>query len=265
MSEPKLSATTIPVWAWFLPMLPLSIFFYEYQFGLDEHWFLVLNRLSTSFPDLLWTGLSLLGNGWSVLGVALPLVIFARRSIYAALLSGIFAGIFSDFLKDLANTKRPAGVLDQSLFRIIDNPLLYSAMPSGHTMTAFSIATAIFFSLSKKRHPAWNLLFVLAIGTGLSRIAVGAHWPQDTLVGAALGIYAGLIGAFLAKQIPERFLQTQAWPLKAVFVGSLVSFYFLVADTLDFSQNQYLQYVIAGVIVLTWAMVYKSISSQPRS
>jgi membrane-associated phospholipid phosphatase len=36
-----------------------------------------------------------------------------------------------------------------------------------------------------------HLHFTLPNATGVSRIAVGAHWPEDVLVGASLGIIAG--------------------------------------------------------------------------
>jgi membrane-associated phospholipid phosphatase len=244
-----------PLWAWFLPLIPLCIFAAEYAAQLDHTWFVAINHYTSQYPDILWTSFSLFGNGWSVLGIALPLVLLARRPLYAAVISGIFAGIFSSMLKNFFNTARPAGVLDQNLFHIIGEPLMHSAMPSGHTMTAFSIATAIYFSLSKPRHRLWLILFFVAFCTGLSRIAVGAHWPEDTLVGASLGILSGLIGALLAQHIPKQQLELNAWPVRILFVGSMISIYFLAFDSLDFTLNQTTQIGIGLIILCTWARV----------
>jgi len=202
---------------------------------------------------MFWTGLSLLGNGWSLFALVFPMMLITRKPFYAAIISGVFAGIFSHVGKSIADTSRPAGVIDPSTFHIIDAPLLHSAMPSGHTMTAFSVATAIFFSLPKPHRHRWLFVFALAIGTGISRIAVGAHWPQDVLVGCSLGLISGLIGAVLIEKIPERLFLLTAWPFKIVCLFSTVSLYLLVADTLDFQINKTLQLFLAVMIFFTWA------------
>lgn len=68
----------------------------------------------------------------------------------------------------------------------IDN---YS-MPSGHTATAF--ISAVFIAQAHSLQ-GWKLglIFSLAALVGISRIAVGAHWPSDILVGAGMGILIG--------------------------------------------------------------------------
>jgi len=242
----------LPSWTYFLPLPFFGLFLIEYHFGFDQTWFLWINHHAQVLPDQFWTSLSLFGNGWSAFGIALPLLLFARKALYAAVISGAFTGVLSHFAKKVAQTDRPAGVLDQNLFHIIDHPLLHSAMPSGHTMTVFAIATAIFFSLSASHKKAWLVIFVIACGTGISRIATGAHWPQDVLVGAGLGMYSGLLAAYYASFIPEHLLQWTAWPVKCIFLGSLISWYFLLVDTLDFEQNRPIQLIIAAWMLLTW-------------
>jgi membrane-associated phospholipid phosphatase len=262
MFNPTLKINSTPIWAWCLALIPGIIFVFDFSLKKDQEWFLAINHATSQLPDLLWTGLSLFGNGWSVLGLALPLLLIYRRALYSAVISGVFAGLFSSFAKKLASTDRPAAVLSQDLFHIIDKPLMHSAMPSGHTMTAFSIATAIYFSLPKNKHPAWNLVFVIAIGTGISRIAVGAHWPEDVFVGASLGILSGLIGASIGQGINTSALTITAWPVKVILAASLVSLYFLVRDTLDFAMNQILQDLIAGIIIVTWIRILPKLIKQ---
>ena len=69
------------------------------------------------------------------------------------------------------------------------------SMPSGHTATAFMAAMFIARAHSLSR---WKLglVFFFAALIGISRIAVGAHWPGDVFAGAGLGI---LIGGFFAQ------------------------------------------------------------------
>ncbi len=253
MPTQELKNIAISPWVWSLPLLPLGVFAFDALNTYDQLWFFSINHLASQLPDIVWTSLSLLGNGWSLFALLFPLMLIFRKPFYAAIISGAFTGVFSHIAKQIANTSRPAGVLDQSTFHIIDSPLLHSAMPSGHTMTAFSIATAIFFSLPNHNRSRWSFIFLLALGTGISRIAVGAHWPQDVLVGSSMGIASGLIGAILIERVPEHLFSISAWPFKIVSLASAISLYILITETLDFQLNKPIQMLLAALVLITWA------------
>ncbi|NCZ77819.1 MAG: phosphatase PAP2 family protein, partial [Burkholderiaceae bacterium] len=57
-------------------------------------------------------------------------------------------------------------------FTILGNPLLQHALPSGHTLTVFSVASALFFATTPARRNLLLVLFVIATLTGISRSAV---------------------------------------------------------------------------------------------
>lgn len=76
------------------------------------------------------------------------------------------------------------------------------SFPSGHSTSAFEMATALCICLasSKKGKVAW-IPPVIALGTMCSRIYLMVHYPTDVIIGALIGICAGVIGYLLAKLI----------------------------------------------------------------
>lgn len=227
------------------------------------HWwepdmFLALNHAFMAVPSLVWTGLSLLGNGWGVLGVTAPLLLFAPRLMWAWLCAAPFAALFARTGKAWLVSPRPAALIDNTQMHIVGEAIHNVSMPSGHTTTAFAVACALFFALdaAPRRRYGYGLL-LLALGTGLSRIAVGAHWPGDVAVGAALGLLSALLGHVLLQKLPARWLQPDSWALRLVALLVALAPYFLLTEALDFAENQLLQDLLAGVAgvsVLAFAM-----------
>jgi hypothetical protein len=195
--------------------------------------------------------LSLLGNGWGILGVSAPLLRLAPRLLWAWLCAAPFAITFARLGKSLLVSPRPAAEVDNAQMRIVGEVLHNVSMPSGHTTTAFAVAGAIFFALPpvlRRRH-WWMLL--LAAGTGLSRIAVGAHWPGDVAVGTSLGLLSGLLGNVLLATVPTRCFDARHWTLRLLALLVLGAVYFLLTEELDFAENQPLQWLVAGVALLS--------------
>jgi membrane-associated phospholipid phosphatase len=62
----------------------------------------------------------------------------------------------------------------------------YVSFPSGHTATAFALATVV---AMQYRRETWVpvLAYAVAGSVGLSRMALDRHWASDVLVGAVLG------------------------------------------------------------------------------
>ena len=99
---------------------------------------------------------------------------------------------------------RPAGVLEPGSFNLIGQKLYVHAFPSGHATTAFVVAAALILAWPRAatRWRAAAGILGLAGLVAFSRIAVGAHWPLDVLVGAAGGWTAGAIGVWLSIRLP---------------------------------------------------------------
>lgn len=66
----------------------------------------------------------------------------------------------------------------------------YASFPSGHTSTAWCIATVI---AKQYKNTIWVpiLSYSIATGVGISRMILNKHWSSDVLVGAALGYGVG--------------------------------------------------------------------------
>lgn len=182
---------------WLVPMLGL--------FGMalllpgqgNQALFLTVNHAASMLPAALWANLTAIGDTLVAFALLLP---FARRRpdvAAAILLSTLFALLYVHGVKNLAALPRPAAVLDCEAFNVIGPALRAGAFPSGHTATVFALAALLGAQLP------WRLLtplLLLAALVGLSRIAVGAHWPSDVLAGAAGGWLAGLAGVALAQR-----------------------------------------------------------------
>lgn len=98
-----------------------------------------------------------------------------RSATYDFAQAAIVNGAYTSILKYSVQRTRP----DAS------NSLSF---PSGHTSTAFSLATVA------NHHYGWKVgvpAYVLASGIGLSRIEKDKHYLSDVLAGATLGIIVG--------------------------------------------------------------------------
>jgi membrane-associated phospholipid phosphatase len=236
---------------WLLPPLIFAVSAPLWLHVWEPGMFVYLNQWCVPVAAPVWTGLSLLGNGWGILGVTAPLLLLAPRLMWAWICAAPFAILFARAGKGFLVSPRPAAEVDNGQMRIVGEVLHNVSMPSGHTTTAFAVAAAIFFALSpaqRKRH--WWLL-LLAAGTGLSRIAVGAHWPGDVAVGVSLGLLSGLLGNVLLATVPTRYFAATHWAMRMQALLVLCAVYFLVTDELDFAENQPIQWLLAGVALLS--------------
>lgn len=150
------------------------------------------------WPDA-WAALTLLGFGWPLL--ILAAVFAGARGTQASLFlkAALLAMILAQVPKSLWFRPRPALVLQPSELSIVGEAVLHTAsMPSGHALAAFSLLAVAWCSRqdrawSWRRRLTWAGAWVLASGVAWSRVAVGAHWPADVLVGAGLGLWAGVL------------------------------------------------------------------------
>ena len=170
--------------------------------------FLAFNAATVDNPQL-WAGLTYLGDTAVTLCVMAPLLLI-RPNIWMGVLAAIpVGGITSLTLKWLFDAPRPADILALTDFHVVGSVLRGHSFPSGHTITAFAAAGVVWACVwMEQRKNSANYIYrivlasvlLLAFLVGVSRMAVGAHWPFDVLAGACVGWLAGLNGAYIAQR-----------------------------------------------------------------
>ncbi len=96
-----------------------------------------------------------------------------------------FGMVINDDLKDIFQHPRPDNAVVWSYFSHNN----YS-FPSGHTETAFIVATVLSAYVAWRY---WPVLYLLAGAVGISRLYLDVHYLTDVAAGAATGILIGVL------------------------------------------------------------------------
>jgi len=99
------------------------------------------------------------------------------------------SGLISILIKWLVGRFRPS-MLEKGFFGFNYFGVGYelNSFPSGHTITAFSLATAISILFPR----AGIVAFIIAISIGMSRIIITSHYLSDVIGGVGIGILCTL-------------------------------------------------------------------------
>lgn len=145
---------------------------------------------------------------WLILGLAL-FFLLRKKEVFLSRLgllmfSGVaVSGILVNMVKALVGRARPELLLEEGFAGWTGwahpGESLYSSFPSGHTATAFAVATTL--ALAVPRYRGWFYFGAAAIG--FSRVGLTAHYLSDVIVGAFFG-YA------VTRHLAPRILETHA-------------------------------------------------------
>ena len=167
-------------------------------------WVLITNKLEqmsiinshySNWADYFFVGATQLGEGW-FFGVVILIFLFIK--FYQALMltaSLALGSLLSVSLKFSFDTPRPhlffAG--KKIPWHLVDGLTIHihNSFPSGHTITAFSIATLLVLFHPNKY---LSIIFlILACLAGYSRCYLFQHFPEDVLGGSFVGIFSSLV------------------------------------------------------------------------
>lgn len=112
----------------------------------------------------------------------------AQRTALLSLESFVVSGLFVQIMKFIGHRHRPSS---GDPYNIWDGPGFSTSnlsFPSGHSSSAFAIATVI---ASEYRDKAFipPLVYGIATLTALSRVNDNAHWASDVFFGAIVGYF----------------------------------------------------------------------------
>ena len=161
------------------------------------------------FLDAVMPAVTLLGDAgifWILIAVALLLFRKTRRvglGMAFALLAGLL--LCNLTLKPLCQRIRPYDYQYEVFGKLI--PLIIErqhdfSFPSGHTIASFEASGVIVLNNKK-----WGIAaLVLASLIAFSRLYLYVHYPTDVLVSIVLGFALALMGNWLSRRIPDRYL-----------------------------------------------------------
>lgn len=194
--DPPGGAAWLVLWAWSCLLAGLILFLAcGYTAG-----FARVNGWAAGYPDWLWQWLTVLGDDRVPFALSLFIARHRPRIFWALILGALFAVAFARGLKPLLDLPRPAAVLALEQIHLIGRALHRTSFPSGH-----SVVAGLFFGALVYYGRGWMLRAIwvsTALLVGLSRVAVGAHWPVDVAFGLLGGVLSAWAGGRLAARWP---------------------------------------------------------------
>lgn len=164
--------------------------------------FITLNAYHPFLLNVFFINFTFVGDGiFALCLISIYLFYFKKKKEgIAYLYAFLFSGIVVQIIKNLVDAPRPRLFFEAGQYlHFIDGVSLanYSSFPSGHTATAFAIATVFILF----HQGIYSQLFVLltAILVGYSRIYLAQHFLLDVMIGAVIGSVTGLIAFILVK------------------------------------------------------------------
>lgn len=159
--------------------------------------FASVNYLGSLLPTSMWQIVTYWGDEHLLLSVVLLLMHRHPQGLHVVTLAVLNGLLLSITMKWSFAGSRPPAVLAAGTFQLIGTAHQNSSFPSGHTQLIFAVVTSI---LPNIKH-CWLKITMISIAVlvGMSRVAVGVHWPIDVLIGAATGLVAAWLAINIAK------------------------------------------------------------------
>jgi membrane-associated phospholipid phosphatase len=173
--------------------------------------YFAVNHLYGPVADFLAPYVTDLGNGWTAVAVTVISVFFSYRKALIVAVSYAVTSLFAQVVKHIFDAPRPRLYFKDQLgrMRFVKDVEILSlhSFPSGHTVTAFSLAVLFSYWC---RNKAWQPVFLLiAVLVGYSRMYLSEHFFEDVVGGSVIGFVLTVIILWWLES--SRFIQTPGW------------------------------------------------------
>jgi len=188
-------------WGWAVPLVAAVLMAWVGLGGSNKAVFLAINHWGTHFGSVIWELITTCGDSLSVFSLALLLVGRYPRLLWSLMLTAVVAGLIAHGLKEWLLVMRPPYVLPADSFTLIGTRYIAVSFPSGHTTAFFALAGVL--SMHPQLSSRYRVALILfGIMVGVSRVAVGIHWPMDVLGGALIGYSSAVLMSQVAARLP---------------------------------------------------------------
>jgi membrane-associated phospholipid phosphatase len=173
--------------------------------------YFTVNSIYSPVADFLAPFVTDLGNGWFAVFIAAVLALFSYRKAFLVVTSCGVTAIVAQILKFIFAAPRPKLYFKDQLSRIhfvkAVEILSYHSFPSGHTVTAFSLAVLFTYW---SRNKGWGPVFLLiAVMVGYSRMYLSEHFFEDVTAGSVIGVIITVIWLYWLDN--RAFIQRPEW------------------------------------------------------
>lgn len=228
--------------------------------NIQKNVFYFLNGKLSQFP-ILEDNLTQIGDAFIGMSLLSILIIYTPKMWEALLSASLISLVFSKTFKEIFDIPRPATIFDNDSFNIIGETLVgYSSLPSGHSITTFTLLTVCMFAFAPKKRAYRYLWFVCLVLLGLliafTRVGVGAHHPFDVIIGSTFGFTSGLLGIFITRKykIWTWIANRKFYPIFIlIFLGCLI-----VIITKIIDKNLFVFYLTLLSLIVSLFIITKS-------
>lgn len=227
--------------------------------AIQKDWFYDLNHYFGKYEATAFN-LTQLGDASIFLSFLILLVIYAPKFWESLLSALLVSAVLCKFLKELFSIPRPAEILNKDSFIIVGRTLDgFSSLPSGHTVNVFTILTVILFAFMPKKIIYKGIWIFLLLGfgylIGLSRVAVGAHFPFDVFIGSLIGYCSGVLGILITRRykIWNWFCFKKFTPL---FIIAIIACCVSVSIKIYYEKSLVFYLVLISLFVALYKFIY---------
>ena len=164
--------------------------------------FLSLNSYHPFWLNVFFINYTFIGDGiFALCLIAVLYFYFKQKKLATSLIYAfISSGLVVQIIKNLIHSPRPKLFFESGQYLFFIDGVTHSgknSFPSGHTATAFAIATVLVVLMKNKN---WQIpILFAAILVGYSRIYLAQHFLIDVILGAFVGCATGVLSVYFAK------------------------------------------------------------------